>query len=153
MTFSDPLGLFAIDLSCDKKCSGFPGFTKDVVNACNYTKKPACAEITSKFWFKGKRLNECIDGLCKSDVPLKCEASVKGKCGFAGTAFGGHIYVYGGHDGCPKQQGYGYGPTIFHESMHLCGLQQEPSGYAPYNQGAYSSIFSKIMDICTGYQE
>jgi hypothetical protein len=119
-----------------------------VVKACNYVKQPSCKDFTSRFWFKGERLSDCISKRCNDRTTrIRCNANVTGDCGLANTFGHGSMWIYGGHANCPKQQGFGYAPTIFHETLYLCGIEQEPT-----SGSQFSNVFKKAMELCTGYQ-
>lgn len=143
-SLADPFGLYAIQSNCDCPGTSLGNIPQGVVAACNYPKKPACADLLKKFTFGGEPLDQCLKKRCSDGTKIFCHPEVKGPCG----GYSGGIYLYGGGPGCPRQKGFGVGPTIFHESIHSCGLAQEP-----YKEQPYSNVFNKIMDVCTGFKE
>lgn len=67
LRFTDQLGLFAIDASCD--CPARNGnIPKGIVNACSYAKKPACRTLLQRLTFNGQRLDRCLETRCADDT-------------------------------------------------------------------------------------
>lgn len=81
-------------------------------------------------------------------IPIQCTQNSSACASYSGLS--GTIYLFSGHGGCPNQLGSNatYGPTIFHEAIHSCGLYQEP-----YKSQPLSIVFNEIMKICTGYDD
>lgn len=134
----DPVGLFAVDSSCD--CNpNYPDVTKGIAKACSYLKKPACADILKRFSFKFGPLLPCMQERCSGKMPVRCVQ--RSYCGeYVPPLIGGGAILIG-QQTCPG----GRAGTVFHEALHSCGLEQEP-----YKNDPYSSVFRKIMLVCTG---
>ena len=143
----DSLGLFAIDSSCD--CPARNGnIAEGVAKACSYARRPACANLLRKLGLglEHRRLDRCLAERCSDATPIKCNNTTTACGSYSGLSH--TIYLFRGHGGCPNQQGFGYGPTIFHEAIHSCDLFQEP-----YRNEPLSQAFNDIMVVCTGYNE
>jgi RHS repeat-associated protein len=147
LRFTDPLGFFSIDSTCD--CPARHGNVPEgVAKACSYLNKPACQDFVRRFTFLQREgpLDRCIRDRCanpKGPV-LRCYDRTDA-CGQYFPS--GDINLYLGGAGCPRQTGLGLGPTIFHETIHSCGLGVEPGS------SSYRLVFRKIMEVCTGYRE
>ena len=148
LRFKDALGLFSIDSSCDCGKPLGQNLYAAAAKACSYSKKPACADLLKKLVLGGQPLDQCLAKRCSDDTPIKCK-KIDGDswCG-SYSALSNTIYLFSGNAGCPSQKGLGYGPTIFHEAIHSCGLYQEP-----YKNQPLSDAFNKIMEVCAGYKE
>jgi hypothetical protein len=140
--------LYAIDSSCD--CPAKLGnIAQGVADACSYPKKPACARLLQGFTFGGENLKDCLGRRCQGNLPIKCiKKDDPSWCASYDATFGGAIYLFSGNSGCPNQNGRGFGPSIFHESIHSCNLMQEP-----YNQQPFSNVFNTIMKVCANWDE
>jgi RHS repeat-associated protein len=146
--FADDLGLFSVDGTCDLGCTGFGNVAGAVARACQAARKPACADLLRRFSFSNGPLDRCLKSRCaNTGAPLIRCFKRTAACGEY-FPFSGDINLYSGNAACPQQKGFGYGPTVFHEALHSCGLEVEPTTGGPYGR-----VFSKIMEVCTGYKE
>jgi len=141
---TDPFGLFAVQDSCDcnKELGG--QITRGVAAACSYLRRPACASFLTKAPpFNKSSILPCLQRRCEDKTPIACN-----KDPYCGAFLFGAILVGAGEGGCPKDKGLGYGPTVFHEAIHSCGLVAEP-----YGEGPLSRLFNAYMRVCAKYDE
>ena len=162
---TDPLGLWAIDKSCDG-CPGGYSFggkkaVQDGVNvACNnFLKKPKCASLIENLQFskamdtgKFEPLGPCMRRLCDGDNKIYCAQNTDPQnpeaCAKA-NPFGAITMMSGAGTGnCYFDKGAGWSHTVFHEMVHICGLTDTES--ESYGTGPYSKLFQKIMWTCAG---
>jgi RHS repeat-associated protein len=146
--YGDPLGLFTVQGCCD--VPPFDGVSKGLADACwRMRRNSKCQAILKQTNVFGQNLAQCMEKNCAfgSGIPINCSAKNKEDCGESFYFGGGSIVLYPGNKNCPKGKGQGYGPTIFHESLHHCGFGPENE---PYKNGPYSKLFATIMQICTG---
>lgn len=137
----DPLGLFKLDGSC--KCPPFGGepVEKGASDACDYPKRsPLCARLLAD---RGKA--DCFDRRCKDKSGFFGRIVCKDlPCGTTETFWesGGVGTVVLGPPvkGCPAGQGRGYGPTVFHEALHTCGMKD-------------NRALAELVLICSGWRE
>jgi RHS repeat-associated protein len=150
----DPLGLFAIDGSCDCRPNR-PNVPRTIAEACKLVKKPKCREIADRSRFvpldRASRgttepLGDCLARRCSPDnvgkgpIRVFCKDSPK-DCGW--TAPAGDIVLYNTPAGCPgrmtpKGPERDWSQTFFHEMMHTCGAD------------LHNDFFMDVVQVCTG---
>jgi RHS repeat-associated protein len=147
----DPLGLFAIDASCD--CSGV-NIPKTIAQASKYLGSPKCQEILQKYSFvpfdgKGSKKETLLDCMKRRFGPsevgqpptILCFKG-EGPCGQTVPATMGvptAIKLWVQATPCPiDKPAFGLKQTLFHETMHSCGQELE------------NEAFYTIQKICTG---
>jgi RHS repeat-associated protein len=140
---TDPFGLFAVQESCDcnKELGG--QITKGVAAACSYLRRPACVSFLTTAPFNQKSLLSCLQKRCEDETPITCNSDK-----YCGAFLFGTMLIGKGEGGCPKDKGVGYGPTVFHEAIHSCGLFAEPD-----EDGPRSRLFNAYMRVCARYDE
>jgi RHS repeat-associated protein len=164
-TFSDPLGLWSVDKSCDECPGGYcfggkKAVTAGVSIACNkFLKKPKCAALIENLQFsntmdtgKAEPLGPCMRRLCDSDNKIFCAQNTNpqfpGACAKANPGGALTLMCGSGTGSCYFDKGAGWSHTIFHEMVHVCGLTDTAS--ESYGTGPYSKLFQKIMWTCAG---
>jgi RHS repeat-associated protein len=176
LRLTDPSGLFKVDSSCrDCYFGGKDGKDVDrgVDSVCNkYLKNPSCAKYIENLVFTTPRdkngaepLGSCLRRRCQGDSPIFCAKNVdpdpigRTACGAAPTLTSAPVrlmrgeYTGGGLEGgrCSYDMGSGWGPAIFHEAVHTCGMDQESYPDPRSSRTSpYSALFSQIMQRCAG---
>jgi RHS repeat-associated protein len=167
LRFSDPLGLWPIEPTCDTVCKD--GCRKKIEDgmqeACGYLEKPTCRDLLTRTFpsmsglipntNRGESLFDCIKRRCRRDDPWKIGCSDKDYCGETPPGMMGVGCLIGQpehYNRCPINNGRGYGPTLFHEMIHSCGDPLEPykdtEALRPKQRA-----FNNIMKICSGWDE
>jgi len=149
LRLTDPMGLFEIDPSCD--CPPTPLQPDDVPTAIGKARKyfnsPGCQKILAEYPGTkdclGPRFgpNEIGKGpkiVCQENpnrhVPPCGEYKGAGRQAEPAT-----IILFPGHPECPRfKPNEGLGQTVFHETVHSCGLE------------AHDEVFKAIVKACTG---
>lgn len=147
---TDAWGLYDVHGSCD--CRGAETFVpqenihRAIAMACRYLRNPKCQQLLA---LKGQ-FGECMRRRCSPDEQgkpplIKCQKERGGgtDCGEFTVRFldtPDTIHLYEGGPGCPRHiPNFGIAQTIFHETMHSCGMAK------------HSREFVEIEETCTGW--
>ena len=164
----DPFGLISIDRRCYGCVDGYDfggpdgrAVERGATRACAYSRRPKCRQLIQNLQFgitmdtnRAEPLGRCMDRLCGGDLRIYCAQNTDprypGACARANSLNQGSITLLRGEgsSGCYFDQGGGWSHTIFHEMVHVCGLNRE--GSESYENGPYSAIYRKIMWTCAG---
>jgi RHS repeat-associated protein len=148
MLMVDPLGLFEIDPSCD--CPPSPLESDDVYRAVaqarNYHRSAGCQKILTSHpdvrdclgpRFGPEEIGKGPRIVCKAN--RQTDVQPCGEYQGSGSRDGGEIRLFPGHSECPRfVPSQGLGQTLFHETVHSCGLR------------LHDETFRAIVVACTG---
>jgi RHS repeat-associated protein len=149
----DSLGLFSISPNCSAPPFG-PRFLTAVQNMCDKTMPGtpchrALQNISAALGGGADDLPSCIQKGCHGGGQRIACDPCEGNCGVTPPLRGAVIIIGGAKNpNCPVSRGYGWGPTVFHESLHACGFFYEPSGNTP--QGSW---FRYAEQACYGWRD
>jgi RHS repeat-associated protein len=164
--YKDPAGLWRLDESCQKGCTGPCGFEmsgaavmEGIGWSCRKIKSDGpCRRAIENVALETDQNSQkvppgfipCLERNCNPNTgfPLVCRPCF-GQCGESAdgvTTLGGG----GFNKSCPAGNGLGYGPTLLHEALHQCGLSGEPSDKPPYHVRA--SRWRYIEFACSGWR-
>lgn len=111
--------------------------------------RSAIGDLAKYLGKSGEVVLGCVEKLnCNAGgQTLDCEPC-KGQCGFT---IGGYTYIGGGefNKDCPAGNGLGYGPTIFHESLHVCEIGGEPTSL---DVPKVAEKWRQVEAACTGWK-
>jgi RHS repeat-associated protein len=150
----DPLGLFAIQGSCD--CGASTPFSpaenipRAIARAAVYLRSPKCQQALSKYpaqlacltrRFGPEEVGTGPHIVCR---PNPTSGDAKEACGEFTYRFldvPETIHLYPGVATCPRfNPSFGISQTIFHESIHSCGLEK------------HDNRFYEVEEACTGWK-
>ncbi|MGC8817701.1 MAG: RHS repeat domain-containing protein, partial [Candidatus Hadarchaeum sp.] len=145
----DPSGLFVIDDSCNRFRAEVES---GVAFACGALQKPDCRRLL-KTW----GVLECMEGQCgRGQGPcIACKPDEVKWCAETKFPIFGCtpwiILSFGNTKDCPKDEGKGVGPSIFHEMLHGCGLGE--TGAVMNDEKKHPGPFYHVVWKCTGFKE
>lgn len=163
---ADPLGLFEVTSSCDTGCT-FPGnIGRSLAQACSYLKRPKCQEALNRVWGlpydrvaagKPEAFGDCMRRRCSAgEIGKGPQIRCSNRTDACGEFFGTTLNVWVGNPSqCPRftfdptsrtfTGARDYSHTIFHETMHSCGMPAEGS-----KTSAVMSTYFGLIETCTG---
>lgn len=148
----DGLGLFSYSASCSAAPWG-PALKNDVQDMCTRTSPGtgcyrALQNTSAAMGGNADDLPRCFKKGCDGQQPIGCDPC-NYDCGRSyPTPFQATIILgKGGAGSCPKANGFGYGETVFHEMLHVCGFSSDP-----HNQGWQASWFRYAEKACYGWR-
>ena len=158
--YVDPVGLWILAPSCiDKNQQGsIPAFQMDpaeiasgIEAACKAGTTPGtpCYRVLKSVGTEaGKDLLKCFDRTCRPQVgpKLDCDPMCSKGCGV--TEPGRTTLGSGRNYACPYGNGKGYGPTLFHETLHQCEFAGEPQITEPGAPSIRASRWRLIEWTC-----
>lgn len=143
LLFTDPKGLFVIDNSCDCTPPWSPAenIPRAIGQAGNFPGNPKCQAILQRHGAWPCVPNRFGPDEIGSGPVIRCLAN-DGPCGrfFDATAVSpATVHLYTGAPICPRNTpGPGIAVTLFHETLHSCGIGDE-------------SLAFEITEVCTGW--
>ncbi|BCW93856.1 MAG: hypothetical protein KatS3mg007_1750 [Thermoanaerobaculum sp.] len=145
--FTDAAGLFRVDKSCNEFGAEVGAGIKA---ACKYAEDPKCRRLLQVWGVLPCMEDSCRDGqgpciVCKRGGSPNCAETRRPLFGCSPK-----IVLYFRDDGsCPRNQGKGLGPTIFHEMLHACGIGRT----VPGEENQHPGPFRAVVKRCTNYDE
>jgi hypothetical protein len=143
---SDPLGLFSIDPSCDCERQLPDNVSKGLSKARQWAGSPACSAALNQY----PEVKSCVarrfspSELGKEPV-IRCHSQAPPEGDYCGSntpqmiTAPPAIHLYPGATTCPRYKpNIGIGATIFHETLHICGILTE-------------SEAAELTKKCTGF--
>lgn len=155
--YKDPVGLWRVQPSCGSCEMGCglemnPGDVQfGIDSACKKAQEVGSEchnALTNVDHEAGIDFPSCFEKVCQpgSGPVLDCDPCF-GHCGATvpgNTKLGGGFY----NTSCPAGNGLGYGPTIFHETLHHCGLGGDPEIKAPGRPSIRASRWRYVEWAC-----
>jgi len=94
------------------------------------------------------KIPDCFNKSCTGKQPLTCDPCMT-DCGATNPGFGYASITIGPGtaSSCPNANGQGFGDTVFHETLHVCGLASEPHWCGPQ-----ASFFRYAEKTCFGWR-
>lgn len=149
---TDPLGLYSVAPACDKAPFG-DKLKQGIDEVCNKTKPGTpCHRALSNISFSTSgdetKIPDCFNKSCNGKQPLTCDPCL-GDCAAVNPGFGYASITIGPGtaSSCPNANGLGFGETIFHETLHVCGLATEP-----HLCGPQAAFFRYAEKTCFGWR-
>src|SRR5436305_3231153 len=149
---TDRLGLYSVAPSCDKAPFG-DKLKQAIGEVCNKTKPGTpCYRALSNISFSTQgdesKIPDCFNKSCNGKQPLTCDPCMT-DCGATNPGFGYASITIGPGtaSSCPNANGQGFGDTVFHETLHVCGLASEPHWCGPQ-----ASFFRYAEKTCFGWR-
>ncbi|HEV2845854.1 MAG TPA: hypothetical protein VG477_13460, partial [Thermoanaerobaculia bacterium] len=149
---TDRLGLYTVNPNCNKPPFG-DKLKRGIKEACDKTKPGTkCHRALSNISFMTSgdetKIPDCFNKSCNGKQPLNCDDCLE-HCAQVNPGFGVSPITIGAgtSSSCPNANGLGFGETIFHETLHVCGLASEPDWC-----GWQASLFRFAEKTCFGWR-
>jgi hypothetical protein len=143
---ADPLGLFVIDPSCDCERQLSDNIPRGLGKARGWAKSASCTKALDRY----PEVKNCVARLFNPDQQgrepvIRCHSKNPPEGGFCGSntplmiTTAPAIHLFPGNPNCPRfNPKIGIGATIFHETLHICGIGSEAEA-------------AEVTLRCTGY--
>lgn len=149
----DPLGLFAIDKSCNKQpfqgvASAFDSMCKKTTNGTQCGN--ALKGVSLVLFGSDNKLSNCFKSQCSgTQTTVKCDCDFSKGCAQNVKSVGENIITMGpGGPGCPNGKLGSFEETAFHETLHSsCAL----GAAEPDTPSVYGKMFKYLEKKCYGW--
>ncbi|HEX6898998.1 MAG TPA: hypothetical protein VF789_04765 [Thermoanaerobaculia bacterium] len=150
---TDRLGLYTVNPNCNKPPFG-DKLHRGIKEACDKTKPGTkchrvLSDISAMTSGDETKIPDCFNRSCNGkQQPLNCDDCLE-HCAQVNPGFGVSPITIGAGtaSSCPNANGLGFGETIFHETLHVCGLATEP-----HQCGWQASLFRYAEKTCFGWR-